>query len=125
MGLGWVGQYYRLYSAQSGQQKKPVASYQKVSRVEDVNDLFLSNLVHTQVLLLHIEDHMDGQHGEAFNQVNARFGNRVYTSGGCGDIPGNLTKQDVLNLGRNVVIWNDGGCSGDGNWNGMVLRVVH
>ncbi|MED5261489.1 MAG: hypothetical protein VX574_03720 [Myxococcota bacterium] len=74
-----------------------------------------------QVLVLHIEDHMDGEHGEAFNQVNARFGNRVYTSGGCGDIPGNLTKQDVLNLGRNVVIWSDSGCSGDGNWNAMVF----
>ncbi|MFT5694607.1 MAG: hypothetical protein ACI9QQ_000582 [Myxococcota bacterium] len=74
-----------------------------------------------QVLILHIEDHMDGQHGEAFNQVNARFGNKVYASGGCSNIPSNVSKADVLAAGKNVVIWNEGGCSGDANWNGMVF----
>jgi len=73
-----------------------------------------------QVLVLHIEDHMDGQHGEAYGQVMSTIGARVYASGGCGDIPGNLTKADVLNAGKNVVIWNQGGCSGDANWNGLV-----
>ncbi len=74
-----------------------------------------------QVLLLHIEDHMDGRHGEAFQQVDSRIGSRVYFSGGCGDIPGTLTKADVLAAGKNVIIWNEGSCSGDGSWNSMVF----
>ena len=74
-----------------------------------------------QVLLLHIEDHMDGQNGEAFNQINARFGNYIYTSGGCHEIPSSLTKANVLNIGKKIVVWTDGGCSGDANWNGMVF----
>ena len=74
-----------------------------------------------QVLILHIEDHMDGQDGEAFNQVNARFGNEVYVSGGCTDIPSNVSKADVLAAGKRIIIWNEGGCSGDTNWNGMVF----
>ena len=73
-----------------------------------------------QVVVLHIEDHMEGQHGEAYSQVMASIGSRVYTSGGCGDIPGSLTKADVLAAGKNVVIWNEGGCTGDANWNGLV-----
>ena len=74
-----------------------------------------------QVLILHIEDHMDGQHGEAYNQVNDRFGDRIFRSGGCHDIPVDLTKSDVLNAGKNVLIWSEAGCSGDGNWNSTVF----
>ncbi|MEE3327115.1 MAG: hypothetical protein VX252_07275, partial [Myxococcota bacterium] len=74
-----------------------------------------------QVLLLHIEDHMDGQHGEAFNQINSRFGSSVYTSGGCNSVPSALTKKNILDIGKKVLIWTDGGCSGDANWNGMVF----
>lgn len=74
-----------------------------------------------QVLILHIEDHMDGQYGEAYSQVTSRIGNWIYTSGGCGDISGGLTKADVLAAGKKVLIWNEGGCSGDANWDGMVF----
>lgn len=74
-----------------------------------------------QVLILHIEDHMEGQHGEAFAQVSQRIGAHVYPSGGCRDIPGSLTKADVLAAGKKILIWNEGGCTGDAGWNGMVF----
>jgi len=74
-----------------------------------------------QVLILHIEDHMDGHHGEAFARVVERLGNRIYFSGGCFDVPSNLTKAQVLAAGKQVIVWNEGGCSGDGNWNSMVF----
>ncbi|MDE0884179.1 MAG: hypothetical protein OSB70_01460 [Myxococcota bacterium] len=89
--------------------------------LDEINVWLNSSASHDQVLLLHLEDHMDGQHGEAYNQIASRFGNLVYSSGGCGDLPGNLTKADVLAAGKKVLIWNEGGCSGDGNWNGMVF----
>jgi hypothetical protein len=74
-----------------------------------------------QVLILHLEDHMEGQHAEAYSQVSSRIGSRVYASGGCGDIPSDLTKADVLSAGKNVLVWNEGGCSGDANWNATVF----
>jgi hypothetical protein len=74
-----------------------------------------------QVLLLHIEDHMDGHHGEAYDQIQARFGDLVFTSGGCRDLPGDLTKDVVLAAGKKILIWNEGGCSGHAGWNSMVF----
>ena len=74
-----------------------------------------------QVLLLHIEDHMEGQHGEALEQVSARFGDLIYPSGGCRDIPGDLTKAEVLAAGKKVIVWNEGPCSGNGAWNTLVF----
>ena len=64
---------------------------------------------------------MDGHHGEAFPEIQSRIGNHVYGSGGCGDIPAGLTKADVLAAGKRIVLWNEGGCSGDAGWNSMVF----
>ncbi|MDG2332908.1 MAG: hypothetical protein P8Q97_01665 [Myxococcota bacterium] len=89
--------------------------------LDEINAWLNSSASQDQVLLLHLEDHMDGEHGEAYNQIASRFGNLVYPSGGCGDLPGSLTKADVLAAGKKVLIWNQGGCSGDANWNGMVF----
>jgi len=74
-----------------------------------------------QVLILHVEDHVEGRHGEAFARVAERLGDRIWASGGCSDIPANLTKSQVLAAGKQVIVWNEGGCSGDGNWNSMVF----
>ena len=73
-----------------------------------------------EVLILQIEDHMEGRHGEAYTQINDRLGAWIYRSGGCQDIPNSLTKAEVLNAGKRIVIWGSGGCTGDGNWNGTV-----
>jgi len=74
-----------------------------------------------QVLILYFEDHMDGRHQDAYNQVNGYFGDWVYASNGCGNIPNTLTKADVIAEGKKVVIWGDGGCSGNSNWKNMVF----
>ncbi|MDG2049913.1 MAG: hypothetical protein P8M78_07100 [Myxococcota bacterium] len=73
-----------------------------------------------EVLILQIEDHMEGRHGEAYSQINDRLGAWIYRSGGCQDIPSSLTKADVLNAGKRILVWGSGGCTGDGNWNGTV-----
>ncbi|MFM7143321.1 MAG: hypothetical protein ACKO2K_15560, partial [Alphaproteobacteria bacterium] len=74
-----------------------------------------------QVLILHLEDHMEGRHGEAFARVAERLGSRIYFSGGCTDVPSGLTKAQVLAAGKQVIVWNEGSCSADGNWNSMVF----
>lgn len=66
-----------------------------------------------EVLILYIEDASEGHHSDLYNQINARFGDKIYASGGCKSIPSNLTKADVLAAGKQVVLWKDSGCSGN------------
>ncbi|WP_196139547.1 phosphatidylinositol-specific phospholipase C domain-containing protein [Aliikangiella sp. G2MR2-5] len=74
-----------------------------------------------QVIILYFEDHMDGHHQDAYNQVNSYFGDWVYASQGCGNISSQLTKADVIAAGKKVVIWGDGGCSSNSSWKNMVF----
>ncbi|MCW8878883.1 MAG: hypothetical protein OQK51_17670 [Kangiellaceae bacterium] len=74
-----------------------------------------------QVLILYFEDHMDGRHQDAFNQVNSYLGDWIYASQGCSSIPNTLTKADVIAAGKKVVIWGDGGCSGNSSWKNLVF----
>ena len=64
-----------------------------------------------QVLILYIEDKSEGRHNDLYNQINDRLGDYIYASGGCEAEVGALTKADVLNAGKQVVLWVDGACS--------------
>ena len=68
-----------------------------------------------EVIILYIEDHYDTANPEVASDLNTYLGNKIYRSEGCKAIPATLSKADVLRAGKNVVVWNDGGCSGDGN----------
>ncbi len=68
-----------------------------------------------EVIILYIEDHTDGKHSKLYNVINDRIGNKIYRSGGCKSIPDSLTKDTVLSAGKQVVFWNDGGCSSHTN----------
>ncbi len=66
-----------------------------------------------EVIILYIEDHTDGRHQELLNILNDKLGGKIYASGGCKDIPDTLTKLKVRQAGKQVVLWKDGGCSGN------------
>lgn len=84
--------------------------------LNEVKDWLNSTESNNQVIILYIEDHMDGRHQDAYNQINSRFGNWIYRSGGCQSIPTTLTKADVLAAGKKVVLWGDGGCRSNNDW---------
>ena len=64
-----------------------------------------------EVIIIYIEDASDNHHSDLFNQMNDRFGYKIYASGGCNSIPDTLTKAQVLAAGKQVILWKDGGCS--------------
>jgi hypothetical protein len=64
-----------------------------------------------EVIIIYIEDASDNHHSDLFNQMNDRFGSKIYPSGGCNSIPDTLTKAQVLAAGKQVILWKDGGCS--------------
>lgn len=89
--------------------------------LNEVKDWLNSSESNNQVIILYVEDHMDGRHQDAYNQINARFGNWIYRSGGCKSIPNTLTKADVLAAGKKVVLWGDGGCRSNNDWKNTVF----
>ena len=64
-----------------------------------------------EVIILYIEDHSDGRHQQLLNILNEKLGGKIYASGSCRSIPDTLTKAQVLQAGKQVVLWKDGGCS--------------
>ncbi len=68
-----------------------------------------------QVVILYIEDHASDHHGTMYQELMSKIGAYVYKSNGCQSIPSSLSKAQVLNAGSKVVVWKDGGCSGDSN----------
>ena len=74
-----------------------------------------------QVIVVYIEDHASGHHQQIHNDIQGILGQYVYQSGGgCPDIPASLTPRDVLNAGKRLLIWKDGGCSGNSDLDNMV-----
>ncbi len=64
-----------------------------------------------EVIILYIEDHTDGKHQELLNALNSKLSGKIYASGGCKNIPAALSRADVLQAGKQVVLWKDSGCS--------------
>lgn len=89
--------------------------------LSEVKNWLNSSDSHNQVLILYFEDHMDGRHGDAYSQLNSYIGDWIYKSQGCQNIPNSLTKADVIASGKKVVIWGDGGCSGNSSWKNTVF----
>lgn len=65
-----------------------------------------------EVIILYVEDHTDGHHQQLLNILNDKLGGKIYASGGCQAIPDDMTKAKVLQAGKQVLLWKDGGCSG-------------
>ncbi|MDF2179300.1 phosphatidylinositol-specific phospholipase C domain-containing protein [Aliiglaciecola sp. CAU 1673] len=87
--------------------------------LNEVRDWLNSNDSHNQVVILYVEDHMDGHHQDAYDQIQSKIGQWIYNSGGCKAIANTLTKQQVLAQGKKVVLWGDGGCRSHQGWKTM------
>jgi hypothetical protein len=74
-----------------------------------------------QVLLLYLEDDMGEGHDEAAATLTRVLGETVYRppAGGCSKLPLDLTRDDVLAAGRQVVIVS--GCGSGAAWPGLVF----
>jgi len=88
--------------------------------LQEIREWLQSSDSNQQVLILYIEDHSDGRHTEMYNQLNSKIGPWIYRSNGCRAIPNSLTKDDILDAGKNVIVWKDGrnnspNCSTDPN----------
>jgi hypothetical protein len=75
-----------------------------------------------QVLMLYLEDDMSSDAGraDAAGKLNAGLGERLYKpEGGCTQLPGELTRNDVLASGAQVFLVS--GCDDGAGWNDTVF----
>lgn len=77
----------------------------------EIKDWLADSESQDEVLILYIEDASEGHHSDLYSQMNDRFGDKIYPSQGCGNIPDTLTKAQVLAAGKQIILWKDGGCS--------------
>ncbi len=67
-----------------------------------------------EVVILYIEDHMDDQYDLMQSILDDTIGDRIYRPEGCQSLPMNISKNDVLALGKQVIII--GGNCGSTGW---------
>lgn len=78
------------------------------------------------VILIYLEDHMDGQYDKAIKFIDATIGRSIYrpeANVGCQEIPRtSLSKQDVLDSGKQVILYAGGAvCSAPVEWQNMAF----
>ncbi|WP_079253859.1 phosphatidylinositol-specific phospholipase C domain-containing protein [Endozoicomonas arenosclerae] len=74
-----------------------------------------------EVIILYIEDHTNGKHSVLRQQLNSKLGGKIFQSGGCKPIGDTLTKAQVLEAGKQVILWKDKGCANDGELANMAF----
>lgn len=71
------------------------------------------------VLLIYIEDYIEGHYDKAISEMNGIIGDMVYKPNGCQSLPMDLSKADVLAAGKQVLLIG-GNCATDA-WAGYVF----
>lgn len=73
-----------------------------------------------EVLIIYIEDHMEGEYDEAIAVMDTHIGDLVYKPNGCQSLPMNISKADVLDAGKQILLI--GGNCATGNWSNYVFN---
>ena len=75
-----------------------------------------------RVIIIYIEEHLDGHWNDALARIKSKLGDLVYRTGStsCQDAPVNLTRDQVLSAGKNIILWS-GGCT-SGEWASFVYK---
>lgn len=75
-------------------------------RIAEVNSWMRRPEHSDQVVFVYIEDHLDDHYTEASLILNKYFADKIYAPSSCnGSLPTDLTKADILNAGKQVVIF--------------------
>jgi hypothetical protein len=81
-------------------------------RIGEINTWIRRPEHNNQVVFLYIEDHMDNHYGEMSTIFDKYFGDKIYQPNQCGEsFPMNVSKADILNAGKQIVIYGVSSCS--------------
>ncbi len=75
-------------------------------RIAEINTWIRRPEHSDQVVFIYIEDHMDDHYGDASLILDKYFSDKIYAPSSCNAaIPTSLTKADVLNAGKQIVMY--------------------
>lgn len=78
-------------------------------RIAEVNSWMRRPEHADQVVFIYIQDVLDNHYAEASAILEKYFGEKIYAPGSCGQqIPHDLTKADILNSGKQVLVYGRG-----------------
>jgi hypothetical protein len=90
--------------------------------IKEVNSWLRQNQNRQEVVMIYLEDHLDGHYDEAINIMQQYFAELVYKPAGCQGIPHNISKADILAAGKQVLLI--GGNCATSNWSNYVFNGV-
>ncbi|MCP4351597.1 MAG: hypothetical protein GY795_39535 [Desulfobacterales bacterium] len=73
-----------------------------------------------EVLIIYIENHMEGEYDKAISEMNGIIGDLIYKPNGCQSLPMNISKSDVINAGKQILII--GGNCATTNWSNYAFN---
>lgn len=81
-------------------------------RIGEINTWIRNPAHNDQVVFLYIEDHMDNHYGEMSDIFDKYFTDKIYQPNQCGEsFPMDVSKADILNAGKQIVIYGVSSCS--------------
>ncbi|MCL1127068.1 phosphatidylinositol-specific phospholipase C domain-containing protein [Shewanella surugensis] len=78
-----------------------------------------------ELIVVTVEDQMENKHTQAAELFSGVLGDYIYrpTSGGCQELPWNMTKQDILDTGKQVLVQARFTCdSNNADWQAIVFE---
>lgn len=77
--------------------------------LEEINRFIRESKNRKEVLIIYLEDHVDGQYYELSRILTAYFGDLIYRPNNkCDTISQTVSPQDVINAGKNILLITDG-----------------
>ncbi|MFE8071089.1 ricin-type beta-trefoil lectin domain protein [Marinobacteraceae bacterium S3BR75-40.1] len=82
--------------------------------IKEVATWLRQNRNRDQVVLIYLEEHVDGNYDAVVNVLEAQLGDLIYRPGSCRTLPMNISRADILNAGKQVLFI--GGNCGSARW---------
>jgi hypothetical protein len=105
----WYSGAIRVCHGQSKHEGCSAADGLLEDRIAEVNSWMRRPEHADQVVFIYIQDVLDNHYAEASAILEKYFGEKIYAPGSCGQqIPRDLTKADILNSGKQVLVYGRG-----------------
>jgi hypothetical protein len=105
----WYSGAVRVCHGQSKHEGCSAADGLLEDRIAEVNSWLRRPEHRDQVVFIYIQDVLDNHYAEASAILEKYFAEKIYAPGRCGQqIPRNLSKADILNSGKQVLVYGRG-----------------
>ncbi|MDE1465196.1 phosphatidylinositol-specific phospholipase C domain-containing protein [Spartinivicinus poritis] len=72
--------------------------------IKEINTWLRKPSHRDQLLMIYLEDHLDGHYPEALTMLNQFLGDLIYRPDSCRQLPQTITKQAILRQGKQIIL---------------------